>query len=147
MTKKPKCESEDLNSSPSLQGFHRQDFSLPRTNRDRVPELDELAMQDERDDLAQNRDVDFVNGGVRTREQHAPTSSSERARPSKAPRVGRSRSRGFDALGSPRPSSNRTAGSFAMRRGLLGRRAHVTDSGGGSMPGEGEQTGRSTSEA
>eukprot|EP00959_Pyramimonas_sp_CCMP1952_P224672 4697896-Pyramimonas_sp.AAC.1 len=61
-----------------LQGCHRPDFTLPRINRDRVPELDELAMQDERNETAQSRDVDFSNRGVRTREQHTPTSSSAR---------------------------------------------------------------------
>eukprot|EP00959_Pyramimonas_sp_CCMP1952_P148889 3114750-Pyramimonas_sp.AAC.1 len=79
-TKKPKGENDDLNSSPLVQGFYRPDFSLPRSNRDRVPELYELVMQDERDDSAQNRDVDFINRGVRTRELHAPTPNSERGR-------------------------------------------------------------------
>eukprot|EP00959_Pyramimonas_sp_CCMP1952_P165630 3461969-Pyramimonas_sp.AAC.1 len=42
LTKKPKGENIDLHMSPLLQGFYRPDFSLPGTNRDRVPELDEL---------------------------------------------------------------------------------------------------------
>eukprot|EP00959_Pyramimonas_sp_CCMP1952_P327007 6845209-Pyramimonas_sp.AAC.1 len=63
MTKKPKGENDDSNSSLLLQGFYRPDFSLPRTNRDGVPELDELVMQCERGDLAQSRGVDFINMG------------------------------------------------------------------------------------
>eukprot|EP00959_Pyramimonas_sp_CCMP1952_P372812 7806913-Pyramimonas_sp.AAC.1 len=42
LTRKPKGENEDLNTSPLLQGFYRPDLSLPRAHRDRVPELDEL---------------------------------------------------------------------------------------------------------
>eukprot|EP00959_Pyramimonas_sp_CCMP1952_P034973 732248-Pyramimonas_sp.AAC.1 len=81
LTKKPKGENDDLNISSLLQGFYRPDFSLPRTNRDRVPELDELVMQDERDDLAKSADVDIIKRGVITREQHTSTPSDVPVRP------------------------------------------------------------------
>eukprot|EP00959_Pyramimonas_sp_CCMP1952_P336214 7040183-Pyramimonas_sp.AAC.2 len=76
-----------------------------------------MSSQDERDDLARSMDVDTIKRGVRTREQHTPTPSSETGRSSKAPRAGRSSSRGFFVLNSPRMSSNRTVGSFSMREG------------------------------
>eukprot|EP00959_Pyramimonas_sp_CCMP1952_P439714 9205621-Pyramimonas_sp.AAC.1 len=54
------------------------DLSLPRANRDRVPELDELVMRGEKDDFAQSMGVDIIKGSVRTREQHTPTPRSEK---------------------------------------------------------------------
>eukprot|EP00959_Pyramimonas_sp_CCMP1952_P235350 4917877-Pyramimonas_sp.AAC.1 len=101
MAKKPKGDNDDFTYSSLLRGFHRPDFSLPRTNRDRVPDFGELVLQDERDDLAQSRGVDFIDRGARTREQHTLTSCSARGRSSMAPRAGRSSSKGFGALGSP----------------------------------------------
>eukprot|EP00959_Pyramimonas_sp_CCMP1952_P186262 3894940-Pyramimonas_sp.AAC.1 len=50
LTKKPKSENDDLNFSPLSPVFYRLDFSLPRISRDGVPELDELVVQDERDE-------------------------------------------------------------------------------------------------
>eukprot|EP00959_Pyramimonas_sp_CCMP1952_P084471 1766876-Pyramimonas_sp.AAC.1 len=57
-------------------------------------------------------DMDNSKRGVTTKEQYRPTQNSERGRPSKAPRAGRSSSRGFNVFDSPRASSNRTAISF-----------------------------------
>eukprot|EP00959_Pyramimonas_sp_CCMP1952_P399059 8362083-Pyramimonas_sp.AAC.1 len=91
--------------SPLLEGIHRPDFTVTRCSTGRVPELDEQVMQDVRDELAPNQDVDFMNKGVRTRGQHAPAASVGHR---KAPRAGRSSSGGFNALESLRLSSNRT---------------------------------------
>eukprot|EP00959_Pyramimonas_sp_CCMP1952_P188882 3950607-Pyramimonas_sp.AAC.1 len=57
---------------------------------DRIPELDELVMQDERAELAQSMDVDIIERSAGRREQHTPAPSSERGRSSKASRAGRS---------------------------------------------------------
>eukprot|EP00959_Pyramimonas_sp_CCMP1952_P170588 3564901-Pyramimonas_sp.AAC.1 len=62
-TKKPKGDNDDLNTSPVSQGLYIPDFSLPRTDRNRVPELDELVIEDERDDLARSMDVDAITRG------------------------------------------------------------------------------------
>eukprot|EP00959_Pyramimonas_sp_CCMP1952_P474546 9503666-Pyramimonas_sp.AAC.1 len=77
LTKKPTSENDDLNVSPFSQVFHRPDLSLPRTSRDRGPELDELVVQDERDELARNVDVDAFKRGARAREKRAPTRHCE----------------------------------------------------------------------
>eukprot|EP00959_Pyramimonas_sp_CCMP1952_P083749 1751249-Pyramimonas_sp.AAC.1 len=50
MTKKSNNEDDVLNVAPLPRGLYRPDFSLPRTVRDRAPELDEFIVQDERDD-------------------------------------------------------------------------------------------------
>eukprot|EP00959_Pyramimonas_sp_CCMP1952_P097050 2028537-Pyramimonas_sp.AAC.1 len=85
------CARGRRGDSPSVdEESEEPDFSPPRTGGDRVPELDELVDQDERDERAMNAGVDNSKGGARTREQRAPAQNGERGRSRKAPRAGRS---------------------------------------------------------
>eukprot|EP00959_Pyramimonas_sp_CCMP1952_P408386 8559072-Pyramimonas_sp.AAC.1 len=99
-------------------------------------------MQDERDDPTQKQKYTLRNIGLRTREQRAPTSSRSRE---KAPRAGRSSSRGCDVLGSPRLLSNMTKAVFRswtatgtrapdarLRRGIVALGKRAKRGGGGS---------------
>eukprot|EP00959_Pyramimonas_sp_CCMP1952_P359070 7518403-Pyramimonas_sp.AAC.1 len=71
LTKKSKNENDEFNVMPLPQDFYRPDSSLPRTGRDRVPELYEPIIQDERDDWATNMDADNSRGCQDKRTAHA----------------------------------------------------------------------------